>query len=135
MFKKISMLAGFGAGYVLGAKAGTQRYNEIVAKAREIAGMPAVQQATATVQDTASSLASQAKDTVNDKVTTASDKIDSKKSGGTKPTPVVDLGASGGSGAATTSTTTGATGAKPGTTAAPMAGASASTTAPDITRP
>ncbi len=130
MFKKISMLAGFGAGYVLGAKAGTQRYNEIVAKAREIAGMPAVQQATTTVQDTASSLASQAKETVNDKVTTATDKIDAKKGGGTKPTPVVDLGTTG----TTTSTTTGTTtGAKPGTTAAPMASASA--TAPDITRP
>ena len=133
MMKKLSLIAGFGAGYVLGAKAGTQRYEEIVAKAREIAGMPAVQQATATVQDTASTLASQAKDTVNDKVTTATDKIDAKKSGGTKPTPVVDLGSTG-----TASTTTGSTsaGAKTGaTTAAPMAGASASATAPDITRP
>ena len=128
MMKKLSLIAGFGAGYVLGAKAGTQRYEEIVAKAREIAGMPAVQQATATVQDTASTLASQAKDTVNDKVTTATDKIDAKKSGGTKPTPVVDLGSTG-----TASTSAGAkTGA---TTAAPMAGASASATAPDITRP
>lgn len=133
MMKKLTLIAGFGAGYVLGAKAGTQRYNEIVSKAREIAGMPAVQQATASVQDTASSLASQAKDTVNDKVTTATDKIDAKKSGGTtKPTPVVDLS----SGATTTGTTTGATTgerSQPGAT--PMAGASASVTAPDITRP
>ena len=131
MFKKISMLVGFGAGYVLGAKAGTQRYNEIVAKAREIAGMPAVQQATATVQDTASSLASQAKETVNEKVSTASDKIDAKKGGDSKPTPVVDLGTTG----STTGAATGATGTTGTTTAAPMAGASASATAPDITRP
>ena len=130
MIKKLTLLAGFGAGYVLGAKAGTERYNEIVAKAREIAGMPAVQQATATVQDTASTLASQAKDTVNDKVTTATDKLESKKSSGasTKPSPVVDLGSTAG---ANTGATTG-TGSK---TAAPMAGASASATAPDITRP
>ena len=114
MMKKLSLLAGFGAGYVLGAKAGTQRYDEIVSKAREVAGMPAVQQATASVQDTASTLASQAKDTVNDKVTTATDKIDAKKSSSSssKTTPVVDLGA-------TSAPTT-----------APMAGAAASGTAP-----
>ncbi len=117
MMNKLSLLVGFGAGYVLGAKAGTERYNEIVAKARELAGQPAVQQATANVQDTASNLADKAKDTVNDKVSAAGDKMDSKKPG-TKTDSVVDLGS----------------GAKTGATA-PMAGASASGTAPDITRP
>ena len=120
MLKKLSLLAGFGAGYVLGAKAGTERYDQIVAKARELAGQPQVQQATATVQDTASGLADKAKETVNEKVSTVSDKVESKKSGGKDS--VVDLGTGTGSGAKTGAT-------------APMAGASASITAPDITRP
>jgi hypothetical protein len=117
MMKKLSLLVGFAGGYVLGAKAGTQRYEEIVSKAREVAGMPAVQQATASVQDTASTLASQAKDTVNDKVSTATDKVEAKKSSSSSKTatPVVDLGAT-----------------APATTA-PMAGAAASGTAPVVT--
>jgi hypothetical protein len=100
MLKKLTLAAGFGAGYVLGAKAGTQRYDEIVAKFREIAGMPAVQNATATVQDTAGQLAEKAKDTVNDKVSSSDD--------------VVNLGASG-TGATTRSTA--AAGAAPSATA------------------
>src|SRR5687768_3400542 len=114
MIKKLTLLAGFGAGYVLGAKAGTQRYDQIVSKARELAGQPQVQQATATVQETASGLADKAKDTVNEKVTAATDKIDSKKPSSS--------GTAAGSGAYTGAT-------------APMAGASASATAPDVTRP
>ena len=68
MFRKLTLAAAAGAGYVLGAKAGKERYNQIEAKFREIAGMPAVQSATATVKDTASSVADQAKSTVTDKV-------------------------------------------------------------------
>jgi hypothetical protein len=102
MFRKLTLVVGFGAGYVLGAKAGTERYEQIVAKAREIAGMPAVQNATATVQDTAGSLADKAKDTVNEKV------------GGGSDSDVVDL-AAGGTGATTRSTA--AAGAAPSATA------------------
>jgi hypothetical protein len=107
MFNKLTLAAGFGAGYVLGAKAGTQRYEQIVAKARELAGMPAVQNATATVHDTAGTLASKAKDTVNDKVSSVT---------GSQPT--VDLTA-GGTGASTGATTrsTAAAGAAPSATA------------------
>ncbi|MFP5218719.1 MAG: hypothetical protein ACLGIG_03150 [Actinomycetes bacterium] len=114
MLKKLTLAAGFAAGYVLGAKAGTQRYEEIVAKAREIAGMPAVKNATATVQDTAGSLAEKAKDTVNDKVSKGSDGDASDVAGAT------------GTGASTTPRTT------TRTTAA--AGAAPSATAP-VTRP
>ena len=99
MLKKLTLAAGFGAGYVLGTKAGTQRYEQIVAKAREIAGMPAVQNATATVQDTAGSLAEKAKETVTDKVSKSDD------------TPAT------GTGASTTSRTTAAAGAAPSATA------------------
>ena len=68
MFRKLTLAAAAGAGYVLGAKAGKERYNQIEAKFREIAGMPAVQSATATVKDTASTVADQAKSTVTEKV-------------------------------------------------------------------
>ena len=68
MFRKLTLAAAAGAGYVLGAKAGKERYNQIEAKFREIAGMPAVQNATATVKETASSVADTAKTTVTEKV-------------------------------------------------------------------
>ena len=111
MIRKLTLAAGFGAGYVLGAKAGTQRYEQIVAKARELAGMPAVQEVTSNIQQTASSVADKAKDTVNSTVSSVGDKA---SGGGTSETPVVDL----------TATTTGyETGAVP-----PMAGAAASDT-------
>ena len=68
MFRKLTLAAAAGAGYVLGAKAGRERYVQIEAKFREIAGMPAVQNATTTVKETASSVADTAKATVTEKV-------------------------------------------------------------------
>ena len=68
MFKKLTLAAAAGAGYVLGAKAGKERYTQIEAKFREIAGMPAVQSATQTVKEQASSVADTAKQTVGEKV-------------------------------------------------------------------
>lgn len=43
MLRKLTLAIGFGAGYVLGAKAGRPRYEQIMTKARELAGKPAVQ--------------------------------------------------------------------------------------------
>lgn len=131
MFRKLTLAAAAGAGYVLGAKAGTQRYEQIVSKAREFAGMPAVQNATSTMQQTAAPLVDKAKDTVSDTVSSVTDKVTDKAggaggatgstgtAGGATATPVVDLPATG-------------TGATTRTTAA--AGAAPSTTAP-VTRP
>ena len=113
MFKKLTLAAAAGAGYVLGAKAGQERYRQIEAKFREIAGMPAVQSATATVKETASGGADTAKTTVNEKVEAVTDKASTKKA---DKDVVVDLG----------------TGANTGAT---MAGAAASGSAPDVTRP
>jgi hypothetical protein len=132
VFRKLTLAAAAGAGYVLGAKAGKERYTQIEAKFREIAGMPAVQNATAAVKDTASGVAESAKSTVTEKTSGSS----SSPSTST-PDVVVDLGTgasaqpvtaspatSSGLGSSTSSTTT----------TAPMTGASASATAPDITR-
>jgi hypothetical protein len=109
VFKKLTLAVAAGAGYVLGTKAGKERYAQIESKFREIAGMPAVQNATATVKETASGVADTAKSQVNEKVEKASAK---GKGGGDK---VVDLG----------------TGANTGAT---MAGAAASGSAPDASR-
>lgn len=120
MLKKLILAATFGAGYVLGAKAGKERYTQIEATFREIAGMPAVQDATSSVKDAASGLVDTAKTTVTEKAQAVSDKISDK----TAPTaePVIDLGAPVGA----------ATGA---TRPAPMAGAAPSGSAPDAPRP
>ena len=113
MIRKLTLAVGFGAGYVLGAKAGTQRYEQIMQKVDELMGKPQVQQATAAVQQTASDLADTAKSTVNDKVEQVT-----SSGGGKGDQDVVDLGPSG-------------HGADTGAT---MAGAAASSTAPDLPR-
>jgi hypothetical protein len=89
MIRKLTLAAGFGAGYVLGAKAGTQRYEQIVAKARELAGMPAVQEVTSNLTQTASSVADKAKSTVNETITSVNDKAaggTTAPAAGTSPT-------------------------------------------------
>jgi hypothetical protein len=110
VFKKLTLVAAAGAGYVLGAKAGKERYAQIESKFREIAGMPAVQSATATVADTASSVADTAKATLSEKVEAVTDKAAPKSSKGN-----TDVG----------------TGANTGAT---MAGAAPSGSAPDVPR-
>jgi hypothetical protein len=40
VFKKLTLAAAAGAGYVLGAKAGKERYAQIESKFREVCGMP-----------------------------------------------------------------------------------------------
>jgi len=55
---KLTLAVGFVAGYVLGSKAGRQRYEETVSQARKVAGNQ-------TVQSTAGVLQAQASDLVN----------------------------------------------------------------------
>jgi hypothetical protein len=112
VIRKLTLVAGFGAGYVLGAKAGTQRYDQIMSKFRELAGMPAVQDVTSTIADTAGQIGDKAKATVTEKVAAVGDKVTGND--------VVDLGTTG---------SKSRTGAR--TAAAPMPGAAASATAPD----
>ncbi len=118
MFRKLTLAAAAGAGYVLGAKAGKERYDQIEAKFREIAGMPAVQNATATVKDTASSVADQAKSTVTEKVGGSSTGTSSTPPTGATVTEtdvvVVDLGTGANTGATTGAGTLG--GARPSDT-------------------
>jgi hypothetical protein len=113
VIRKLTLVAGFGAGYILGAKAGTQRYDQIMSKFRELAGMPAVQDMTSTLADTAGQIGDKAKATVTEKVAAVGDKVTGND--------VVDLG--------TTNKTR--TGAKTAAATTPRPGAAASATAPD----
>jgi hypothetical protein len=109
MLKKLTLAVGFGAGYVLGAKAGQERYRQIEDKFREVAGMPAVQSATANVKDTATGVA----ETAKQKADELSDKASKDKGAKDDEVVIVDTGYG----------------------SAPMAGAAASPTAPDVSRP
>ena len=68
MIKKLTLITGFAAGYLLGAKAGTERYDQIMAKLDELMGKPQVKKATDAVVQTASDLGEKTKSAVNDKV-------------------------------------------------------------------
>jgi len=46
MIKKLLFVAGAGVGYVLGTRAGRERYNALVSKARKVADRPEVQEMT-----------------------------------------------------------------------------------------
>ena len=70
MISKLTLVAGFGAGYVLGAKAGTGRYDQIIRQVNSLMGRPTVQKVTSPVQTKAGDLADQAVDAVTSKVET-----------------------------------------------------------------
>ncbi len=68
MPSKTTFLAGFATGYVLGARAGRERYEQIMRQARNFANNPKVQETAGTLQTQAVDLAASAKDKVSDKV-------------------------------------------------------------------
>ena len=61
MYGKLAVAAGFAAGYVLGSKAGRQRYEEIVAQARKVAGNDTVQSTAGVLQTKGTELVGKAK--------------------------------------------------------------------------
>jgi hypothetical protein len=77
--KKIPLLAAAAVGYVLGTRAGRERYEQIRTGARKLARDPRVQAATQKAQDTVATQASHAaevaKDKVSDAASTAADKV------------------------------------------------------------
>ena len=65
---RISFVSGFAAGFVLGTRAGRERYEQIKKAARTVAENPTVQQAAGAVQAQASELASTAGSKLSDGV-------------------------------------------------------------------
>lgn len=68
MFKKPGLLAAFGIGYVLGARAGRERYDAMVAKAQELWHDPRVQEKAHRARIVAEEKADIARNTVRDKM-------------------------------------------------------------------
>ncbi|GIF68563.1 hypothetical protein Ais01nite_65980 [Asanoa ishikariensis] len=59
---KLWFIGGLAAGFVLGARAGREKYEEIVQQARKLADHPTVQEAKGTAQAQANRLMSEGKD-------------------------------------------------------------------------
>lgn len=110
MIKKLTLLAGVGAGYVLGSKAGRERYDVIVTQFRKLTGSPQAQKAAESLQQAAGDLAGKATEVA----VSATDAVKDK---------AVDLTAS--------ATSSGpAPHPEPATTRGPKAAPTTSTTAP-----
>lgn len=77
--KKLTLLAGVAVGYVLGSRAGRERYEQIKAGASRVAHNPKVQAAASKAQDAvaeqAATAADLAKEKVSDAASTAADKV------------------------------------------------------------
>jgi hypothetical protein len=71
--KKLSMLIAAGAGYVLGTRAGRERYEQIKTQTTKAWNNPKVQDVVDDVQTQAKHAASDVKDKVADKVSSAGD--------------------------------------------------------------
>lgn len=65
---RLTFLLGVGAGYVLGARAGRERYDQLMRSFREAKEQPGVQSAAGVVAAQASGLAQKAKSVVTAKV-------------------------------------------------------------------
>ena len=66
--KKLPILAGVAVGYVLGSKAGRERYEQIRTGAMKVAGNPTVRAATSKAQGAATDAVTTAASTAADKV-------------------------------------------------------------------
>ena len=68
MFKKTALMTAFGVGYVLGARAGRERYDAIAAKAQKLWHDPRVQEKAHRAGDMAKEKAETARQTIHDKM-------------------------------------------------------------------
>ena len=117
---KLWFLGGLAAGFVLGARAGREKYEELVATARKVKEHPTVQEARGVVQEQANRLVSEGKDKLSHSrfaETKVGERLLSSGSGTTSPgtTSTGSLGAdstlaTSGSTTRSNSTSTGTTG-------------------------
>jgi hypothetical protein len=83
--KKLTLLLAFGVGYVLGARAGRGRYEQIADGARRFAGNPKVQAAAEKAQETVAQQAPVVASAVKDKVTGTFGHDDGQDDDATRP--------------------------------------------------
>jgi hypothetical protein len=79
--RKMTAIVAGGVGYVLGARAGRERYDQIVAAAQKIRSNPKVQQTAQQAADAAKEAAPVVKDKVSSAADTAKDKASSSGKG------------------------------------------------------
>ncbi len=79
-FYRISFIGGLAIGYVLGAQAGRERYEQLKALAQKAAESPAIQQTAGALQAQATSTAKSAKDKAASGVRKGASKVTSKRS-------------------------------------------------------
>jgi hypothetical protein len=105
MIKKWIFAAGAGIGYVLGTRAGRQRYDAMVGKARDVMQRPQVKEATDAIQAEANRLYDEGRQVVRDRVRDLRARSDRGRDGdmgldvdprtgyvpGTQPVPPVEL--------------------------------------------
>ncbi|WP_435744347.1 hypothetical protein [Nocardioides sp. SYSU DS0663] len=72
--KKLILLTGIGIGYVLGSKAGRERYEQIRERAKKVAESPTVQSAAGKATEQASAAADAAKEKATEAASTVADK-------------------------------------------------------------
>lgn len=80
LFIKPSFVVGFAAGYVLGSRAGRERYEQISNGARRFMGNPTVQSAASKAQETVATQAPVVADAVKDKASSAASVVADKVS-------------------------------------------------------
>lgn len=78
---RLGFLIGFGAGYVLGAKAGTERYEQLRRLYENLTSSPTFQQASGRAKDVVGSGLEQAKDKASEGVSKATAAVKDKRSG------------------------------------------------------
>jgi hypothetical protein len=107
---KLWFALGAAAGFVLGARAGREKYEELVVNARKVWDHPTVQEAAGVVQAQANRLYHEGKDTVNDKLSNS--KLGEKLSTGssTSDDTLATSSVTGGSGSSTSSSSPNSTG-------------------------
>ena len=115
---KLGMVVGAAVGYVLGVKAGRERYEQITASARQLLDKPQVKRVVDSAPGNLGARVEQVANKAADKVAQAGDKVAASGSG---------TGTTGTSGATTGTTTTTAT-PTPSTPATPSSSASTTTT-------
>ena len=78
MRMRLGLLLGFGAGYVLGAKAGQERYEEIRDSFNKLMGTEPAQQLQAEVRDAAERAGALIEEKTSDGIAKVSDKVNEK---------------------------------------------------------
>jgi hypothetical protein len=90
--RKMTMLVSGGVGYVLGARAGRERYEQIRSMALKVKGNPTVQATASKAADAAKEAAPVVKDKVSDAAGAAKEKLSGSDDSSTNGTPLTQTG-------------------------------------------